>query len=379
MSKGGGRDLMRDDEESANGTMILLKKDALPVENGKMDHGNGSSAAAKSEVGGGVSSAGLKVLGLLAVQNCAKNLAMRAAVKGDAHFLYSAAVIGTEGTKCILSVLYVLCTGGTLTSISNYLWNERYKFLLLAVPAGIYNFQQTLEYVALKNLNAAIFSVIVQTKLLTTALFSATLLGRKLRKAQVISLALLTSGVMLAQLHSKGGSGEADANMNKVTGVVATIGIAASSGFAAVYTEKVIKAAGRAEASQSSAMVPRSSSGLAYTQIQLALTSLIIEGAWAAINDAENIRAHGLWYGVDLKAMLSITNSAMGGLTVAGVLKFADAVLKGYATAVSVMLTGILSYLLFGTVLTVEYLLGMVNVVASVILYNAKNLEQHAW
>ena len=31
---------------------------------------------------------GLKVLILLAVQNCVKNLVMRAAVKGDAHFLY---------------------------------------------------------------------------------------------------------------------------------------------------------------------------------------------------------------------------------------------------------------------------------------------------
>lgn len=62
---------------------------------------------------------------------------------------------------------------------------------------------------------------------------------------------------------------------------------------------------------------------------------------------------------------------------VAGVLKFADAVLKGYATAISVMLTGIFSYVFFGTTLSVEYVLGMVNVIASVILYNAKNLDQH--
>jgi len=35
---------------------------------------------------------------------------------------------------------------------------------------------------------------------------------------------------------------------------------------------------------------------------------------------------------------------------VAGVLKYADAVLKGYATAVSVMLTGVLSSIFFSTV-----------------------------
>ena len=44
---------------------------------------------------GGITRAGLKVLVLLAFQNCVKNLVMRAAVSGDAHFLYSAAVIAT--------------------------------------------------------------------------------------------------------------------------------------------------------------------------------------------------------------------------------------------------------------------------------------------
>ena len=37
---------------------------------------------------GGITRAGLKVLVLLAFQNCVKNLVMRAAVSGDAHFLY---------------------------------------------------------------------------------------------------------------------------------------------------------------------------------------------------------------------------------------------------------------------------------------------------
>lgn len=65
-------------------------------------------------------------------------------------------------------------------------------------------------------------------------------------------------------------------------------------------------------------------------------------------------------------------NSAIGGLTVAAVLKFADAILKGYATACSVVLTGILSMLLFGTVLDTIYFLGIINVVVAVLLYNGK-------
>ena len=57
--------------------------------------------------------------------------------------------------------------------------------------------------------------------------------------------------------------------------------------------------------------------------------------------------------------------------------RYADSVLKGYATAVSVMLTGVLSMFLFGTELGATYALGMVNVVVSITLYNAKGLDEN--
>ena len=144
------------------------------------------------------------------------------------------------------------------------------------------------------------------------------------------------------------------------------------------------------------------------------MTSLVIEGCWALFTDGANIAEKGLWswaprgkrdgvaapprpatrtfgggdvengprsrrYGFDYKACISVVNSAAGGLTVAAVLKFADAVLKGYATAISVILTGLFSMLFFGTTLSVEYALGMVNVFAAIVLYNVRNLDANAW
>jgi hypothetical protein len=53
------------------------------------------------------------------------------------------------------------------------------------------------------------------------------------------------------------------------------------------------------------------------------------------------------------------------------VLKYADAVLKGYATATSVILTGILSALLFGTTLDLHFVLAVVNVTCSILLYGS--------
>jgi hypothetical protein len=62
-------------------------------------------------------------------------------------------------------------------------------------------------------------------------------------------------------------------------------------------------------------------------------------------------------------------------LIVAAVLKYADSVLKNYSTAVSVLVTGIASYLIFGTELPVLYWMGLINVTCSIFLYNATGLD----
>ena len=89
--------------------------------------------------------------------------------------------------------------------------------------------------------------------------------------------------------------------------------------------------------------------------------------------------AAGSPHGLFLLSSVLQTASLVSVVTVAAVLKYADAVLKGYATAISVLLTGVLSMVLFGTELSVEYALGMTNVLAAVFLYNAQDLEKHAW
>jgi UDP-sugar transporter A1/2/3 len=138
---------------------------------------------------------------LLVAQNTSKTLLLRFAVgAGKPAFLYSAAVVGTEAMKAMASALWVLRSGGSPTSIVTFLRSEWRIFVRVMVPAGIYNAQQMLEFVALSRLEAPVFSVIVQTKLLTTALFSWLIMGRQLRGVQIIALVLLTVGVVLAQM-----------------------------------------------------------------------------------------------------------------------------------------------------------------------------------
>ena len=122
---------------------------------------------------------------LLVLQNTSKTLLLRFAVGGrKPQFLYSAAVLGTEGLKCTLSVLWVLRSGGSTRSIVHFVRSEWRMFLRVMVPAAVYNCQQVLEFVALSKLEAHVFSVLVQTKLLTTALFCVLIMGKQLRRVQ---------------------------------------------------------------------------------------------------------------------------------------------------------------------------------------------------
>jgi drug/metabolite transporter (DMT)-like permease len=231
-----------------------------------------------------VSSMGLRVLCLLAFQNCSKNLLVRYVMKDQPKFLTSAAVVGSEATKLSMSIFYILFfEKKSIQSIVDFLRKDWHTTMLVIVPASAYNLQMTLEYVAMANLDASMFSVLVQTKLVFTAGFAFAVLRKKLKRIQCISLVLLTSGVMLCNLSrmSSFGKDEQDSWMDAkmIKGISATLGIALSSGFASVYTEKVIK--GTNKPSSESAAPP----SLAYTQVQLAAMSLVAIGAYAMIMD----------------------------------------------------------------------------------------------
>mmetsp|Transcript_26836 Transcript_26836/g.63668 ORF Transcript_26836/g.63668 Transcript_26836/m.63668 type:complete len:382 (+) Transcript_26836:101-1246(+) len=327
-----------------------------------------------------VTSTGLKVLVLLAVQNCSKNLLLRFVMKEHPQFLTSAAILSVEFLKMVLSLLYiVLVERRPASSAVEFIKQDRRNTALMCVPATLYSVQMTLEYIALGNIDASVFSVLVQTKLLATAGCSVCILGKKIKKVQLISLVLLTVGVMLCNLKDQGSelTGEEMVDSSR-QGIIATLGIALCSGFASVYSEKVIKAKRNVtqQLPSKSDGSPKDQFGLAYTQVQLAFVSLLIMGAYCIVMELDIILEKGLFFGFNMAACISIFVSAIGGLIVAAVLKFADAVLKGYATAISVVLTGVLSMVLFGTELNLLYFLGICNVICSVLLYSAQDLDR---
>lgn len=70
----------------------------------------------------------------------------------------------------------------------------------LAIPAMLYTLQNSLQYIAVSNLDAATFQVTYQLKILTTALFSVMMLGRSLSLRKWLSLLLLMVGIAIVQI-----------------------------------------------------------------------------------------------------------------------------------------------------------------------------------
>ena len=75
---------------------------------------------------------------------------------------------------------------------------------VLILPAALYAVQNNLQYVAASNLEPAVFQLLYQMKLLTTAFFSVVLLRRRLLPRQWGGVGLLATGLAIVASSSTG-------------------------------------------------------------------------------------------------------------------------------------------------------------------------------
>lgn len=227
--------------------------------------------------------------------------------------------------------------------------------LSMGVPALCYGIQNCLFFVALSNLSATSYQLWSQSKTLTTALFFVLYLGGMLRPLQWIALLLLASGVGLVQFSDVSSGAALSAGMSPLIGVAAVLASSLLSGFANVYLEGKMK----------------SSSSLWLRNVQLAIFS-IPQTAFLTLSHAKAIQTLGFFAGFTPLVWLVVVLKALGGLIVAAVIKYADNILKTYATAVAIVLTCLLSIPLYGLVPSAAFLQGMVLVLISMVLYNVQ-------
>ena len=183
------------------------------------------------------------------------------------------------------------------------------------------------------------------------------ILRKKLIATQWAALVFLIGGVCLVQLSDSeklAKKTDDKIEQNRLLGFAAALGACVISGFAGIFFEKMLKGA---------------DISVWMRNVQLSLLSIPFGLLTCLISDFSKIAEKGFFFGYDLFIVYLVFLQAGGGLLVAVVVKYADNILKGFATSLAIIITCVASIYLFNFKLNVQFACGALLVIISIFLY----------
>eukprot|EP00299_Pterocystis_sp_00344_P014795 c7350_g1_i1.p1 GENE.c7350_g1_i1~~c7350_g1_i1.p1 ORF type:complete len:331 (-),score=81.32 c7350_g1_i1:138-1094(-) len=301
---------------------------------------------------------GIASLVTLVIQNTALVLLLRySRTMEGPRYLSSTAVAMMEIAKFVTCVLVVAIQSRSIrqfsTTIKEEIIDKPFDFVRLSIPSLLYTVQNNLLFLALTNLDAVVYQMCYQLKILTTAVFSVWMLDRTLGPMKWIALLVLTIGVGFVQISSMTESNEED-KQNAIVGFVAVLLACVTSGFSGVYFEKILKS---------------SVTTLWIRNIQMGTTSILLSLVNVYTTDLTAVKTLGFFHGYNSVVWGVIALQAFGGLTVAFVVKYADNILKGFAASYSILVSLLLEMFLLGFRPSMQFIVGGILVNVASYLY----------
>ncbi|XP_044728390.1 UDP-N-acetylglucosamine transporter isoform X2 [Chrysoperla carnea] len=300
----------------------------------------------------------------LTLQNAILGLSMRyARTRSGDLFISSTAVLMSELCKLVTCLVVVYFEEGKtfqgfIRALHATIVKQPVDTLKICVPSLLYIIQNNLLYVSASHLDAATYQVTYQLKILTTAVFAVLILRRRLLSTQWIALVVLVVGIILVQLAHTTGSvvhSTSGPEQNRLIGFAAAFTACILSGFAGIYFEKMLKGA---------------DISVWMRNVQLSLLSIPFGLITCMVSDGEKITRLGFYFGYDAFIWYLVVLQAGGGLIVALVVKYADNILKGFATSLAIIISCVASIYLFNFVLTFQFAVGATLVICSIFLYS---------
>eukprot|EP00316_Scyphosphaera_apsteinii_P020300 CAMPEP_0119341796 /NCGR_PEP_ID=MMETSP1333-20130426/103286_1 /TAXON_ID=418940 /ORGANISM="Scyphosphaera apsteinii, Strain RCC1455" /LENGTH=357 /DNA_ID=CAMNT_0007353867 /DNA_START=144 /DNA_END=1217 /DNA_ORIENTATION=- len=302
------------------------------------------------------------------MQNAAFVLLMRMSKVMQSNYNSTVAVLVTEVLKAPLSVLLLTYELGSPLKACSTLYKDiagnPLDTLKIAVPALLYTVQNNALFIAVDNLEAAVFQVTYQLKTLTTAVLTVVLLGRNQLVHQWFSLMLLMGGTALVQEPKTGGANSSP-NSGFLIGVAATVVACICSSVASVYLEKILV---------------ESKPSIWVRNFQLCIFTIPIAFVSTTLVDDKYMKEDGnMLHGFTGVVWAAILTNAVGGMIVAAVMKFAGNILRNFAQAAAIILGGLGSWLLFDFNITMRFNVGVALVIGSIFIYGTKVEQLGQW
>lgn len=281
---------------------------------------------------------------------------------GDMYFSTTAVCI-TEVIKLILSLGMLTRETGSPIRLKNAL-TEHILFspnelLKLSVPSVVYAIQNNMAFLALSNLDAAVYQVTYQLKIPCTALCTVLMLNRSLSRLQWFSVFMLCVGVTLVQWRPAEVT-KVQIEQNPFLGFIAIAIAVLCSGFAGVYFEKVLKS---------------SDTSLWVRNIQMYISGIAITLIGVYMSDGQNVLEKGFFFGYTPWVCFVVFLASVGGLYTSVVVKYTDNIMKGFSAAAAIVLSTVASVMLFGLKITLTFASGAGLVCVSIYLYGLPKLD----
>lgn len=224
---------------------------------------------------------------------------------------------------------------------------------LYPIPSIIYLIHNNVQFATLTYVDTSTYQIMGNLKIVTTGILFRLFLKRRLSRLQWMAIVLLTIGTTTSQIK---GCGETNCDRlfsAQFEGYFLGILSAFLSALAGVYTEFLMK---------------KNDDSLYWQNIQLYgfgvlfnFLRLWLEGGWGKI--------WRLFEGYDMITWLVVLNLGCTGLLVSWIMKYADNIVKVYATSMAMLLTMILSILLFHFKPTLQLFLGIMICTMSLQMY----------
>ncbi|XP_066257393.1 UDP-galactose transporter senju [Euwallacea similis] len=295
-----------------------------------------------------------------------QGILVTASQKSDNKYDYNivTVVLLTEVLKLVISsVLY--CREHEPAQLIKEIAMNRKVLLLYFVPAFLYCLYNNLAFINLSSFDPTTYYLLMQLRVVVTGVLFQVIFSKFLSRKQWISLVILTAGCMLKQIPmSHAGSASAAYSIKSQSLDVSTSAILLfiqifCSCFAGVYNEYLLKNQG-------------SDVNIFVQNVFMYLDSIICNIILLMLNGTlfNAFQYDNLVKVMHYKVLLVMLNNATVGIVTSVFLKTLNSILKTFASALELVLTALLSWILFGIPVYLNTIIAICTVMYAIYLYS---------
>ncbi|KAJ9587154.1 hypothetical protein L9F63_019320, partial [Diploptera punctata] len=284
-------------------------------------------------------------------------------------------VLLTEVVKLVVSIVFY-CKDNSVSSLVKEVQNNSRVLLLYFVPAFLYCLYNNLAFVNLSAFDPTTYYLLLQFRVVVTGIVFQILFKKKLSSKQWLSLILLTAGCMIKQIDLTG-SNTITVKPSEDPAVIETQGFHLSinlvfifvqtlcSCFAGVYNEYLLKGDGADVNIFVQNVFMYLDSIVCNAGILLCQGNLFVAFTRDALGSV-----------FQFKVIIIMFNNAAIGIITSFFLKNLNSILKTFASALELMFTAILCWILFGIPIYINTIIAISVVSYAVVLYSQNPVQQ---